>query len=434
MFKLFGIGTPKTGTVSLRDYFQSIGLRVLHNHDLAQEIIQTFRQGKEHPALSEFDIFFDAPFSEVAEQILKKSPQNQLLYHWRDCETFVNSVLIHVADHRVNHQPHAWTEVSTAELRERWKIAHNTYYEMKDKYPDRVHKLKVGDKPQWALLCQQLNISHKQLPHRHSSADRILNIYQACASLRNDSESPIVLGVRTYNDWKNRRHANNWAQSGQLKQKQREWWKQTFSMPYEDYRHSLSCIARENWARIEGLDSIVNLQTWKHQLFPEAILIPIDDDDWLHPQLLPQIRASLDHSTHAICWQADRLFCTKTQAYQSHPWGSRKVFNTNGYALLPRYRKYVTSTRMNKSIQDHMRASLDPQENRMLSGVWGVCPQTVGSISFLKKQTSLEQFQQTIKQLIHHHQQPASDQLAIYPKEHASLYQANCELYASVRI
>ena len=79
-------------------------------------------------------------------------------------------------------------------------------------------------------------------------------------------------------------------------------WNSTFNMPYHLFRNELKQIASHNLlavadARISTLEEI-----------PEsAIVVPIDDDDWLAPEIAGQLVSSMAEGIDGCHWRRDFL-------------------------------------------------------------------------------------------------------------------------------
>jgi len=79
-------------------------------------------------------------------------------------------------------------------------------------------------------------------------------------------------------------------------------WNSTFSMPYHLFRNELKKIATHNLlavadARISTLEEIPS----------SAIVVPIDDDDWLAPDIARQLTSSMDEDIDGCHWHRDFL-------------------------------------------------------------------------------------------------------------------------------
>ncbi|MFM7737650.1 MAG: hypothetical protein ACKPBU_16940 [Alphaproteobacteria bacterium] len=74
-------------------------------------------------------------------------------------------------------------------------------------------------------------------------------------------------------------------------------WNATFRMPFRVFRAEVRDVARENLARVEGVER----RAW--QDLPEgAIALPVDDDDWLSPDAARVIAAAAEQGVEAWTW------------------------------------------------------------------------------------------------------------------------------------
>lgn len=115
-----------------------------------------------------------------------------------------------------------------------------------------------------------------------------------------------------------------------------EAWNATFRMPFRVFRGEVRAIARENLARVEGIER----RSWED--VPEgAIVLPADDDDWWAPDAARVVDAAADGATEAWHWPHTvlevpidpwhRLEILRRRLRPSTP--PRWVCSTNNYAL-----------------------------------------------------------------------------------------------------
>lgn len=74
-------------------------------------------------------------------------------------------------------------------------------------------------------------------------------------------------------------------------------WNATFTVRYAAFRQRLKEIAAANLARVQGA-RVVPLD----EVPPGAWVLPIDDDDWLAPDLVERVGPSLVHGAAGCCW------------------------------------------------------------------------------------------------------------------------------------
>ena len=101
-------------------------------------------------------------------------------------------------------------------------------------------------------------------------------------------------------------------------------WDELFSISYFKFREELNLLARTNWQDIpgnmeiiEGLDQFCRLVDSGQ----DAVIIPVDDDDWFSPRL-DKVIPKITKSTAWIAWN-DGLFSTGFQ--DQHPVDSTRL-------------------------------------------------------------------------------------------------------------
>ena len=115
-----------------------------------------------------------------------------------------------------------------------------------------------------------------------------------------------------------------------------EAWNATFRMPFRVFRGEVRTIARENLARVEGIER----GSWED--VPEgAIVLPADDDDWWAPDAARVVEAAAVGATEAWHWPHTvlevpidpwhRLEILRRRLRPSTP--PRWICSTNNYAL-----------------------------------------------------------------------------------------------------
>jgi SAM-dependent methyltransferase len=167
---------------------------------------------------------------------------------------------------------------------------------------------------------------------------------------------PVVLYIRTNLDWGSLTEENflrqeeysNSARAMSADQKQAflkaiRLWNRTFSLSYFTYRQRLKEIAELSWTRIRDLDLIVRRQDLFTVLdhLDQFIVLPVDDDDWFHPDIANVLRQHWRDDVDAFHWP-DGLYRSVPfqDRFQQTMSQERLVlrhwpgdFATNGYAL-----------------------------------------------------------------------------------------------------
>ena len=130
-----------------------------------------------------------------------------------------------------------------------------------------------------------------------------------------------------------------------------ELWNATFHLPYAAFRLRLTRIARENLSRIENA-KLTRLE----ETPPGALVVPVDDDDWLSPEIGARLLAERDRALQGFHW--NRYILETPRRPRRWPWArerrwadtSRHTCASNNYAIrnLPE---------LSVAIGSHMRAS-----------------------------------------------------------------------------
>ncbi|TWT63174.1 sulfotransferase [Rubinisphaera italica] len=391
--KLFGIGTNKTGTVSMKYAFEAAGLRVLHDWAAGQIIVDDLQAGRVPAALEKYDIFVDGPYIDCADLILDAVPDAKLLYQWRPLNDFICSSLMHILDNRLNKPNGHWMSLDTDQLERHWHRTQVVAQKALSLAPDRVAEYQLGDNRSWRAAMNKLGYNQVgELPNYHRSLDRIAGIEAHYLDRKPISDTPVVLAVRSMNHWET--GINNIPKNvdtPEIRQRIEEWWPKNFEMPFTEYRARLAQIARTNWSKCPGIDSQICIQSWEVERFANAIVIPIDDDDWLVPEIVSIVRQNLSESTHAVCWQVDRVATVGNGNYASWLNGERNRFATNGYALAPRYRDLCQGREYRLAAHCHLAAARPDATVVELPQILGIAPRTFAAGSFLNKVRSQDE-------------------------------------------
>jgi len=167
---------------------------------------------------------------------------------------------------------------------------------------------------------------------------------------------PVALHVRTNIDWRTmtedrflqQEQFSNSARGMSAEQKAGflqaiRIWNRTFAMSYFAYRQRLKEIAELSWTRVRNLDLIVRRPELVAMLDASDpyIVLPVDDDDWFHPEIAEVLRRRWRPGVDAFHWP-DGLYRPvpfqdrfEQSAHQERlivrKWDAD--FATNGYAL-----------------------------------------------------------------------------------------------------
>jgi len=127
-------------------------------------------------------------------------------------------------------------------------------------------------------------------------------------------------------------------------------WNATFDMPYHVFRQRLKTIAQLNLARIEGVT-----HSALGAVPPGHVIVPVDDDDWLAPDLGVQLGRALDPNARGYLWRREVIeppSLRRGLSYVARRLGrpERDTCKTNNYA-------FVNEPGVPDLVLDHMRAS-----------------------------------------------------------------------------
>jgi hypothetical protein len=114
-------------------------------------------------------------------------------------------------------------------------------------------------------------------------------------------------------------------------------WNDTFDVPYHQFRDQVREIARLNLSRVEH----AKVSPWE-KIPDGALVAPIDDDDWLAPDLAQALEAAHDPQAIGYFWTSSflevpidfghQLFLLRRALFPSTP--PRWLCSTNSYAAV----------------------------------------------------------------------------------------------------
>ncbi len=113
-----------------------------------------------------------------------------------------------------------------------------------------------------------------------------------------------------------------------------ETWNATFTMPYHEFRHRLKTIAQLNFTQVEGA-TCSNLD----DVPAGHLIVPVDDDDWLAPDLAVRLQRAYEPGAAAYLWSRTVLESTSPVNRIRHGLGrllgraEKHVCKTNNYAI-----------------------------------------------------------------------------------------------------
>jgi len=435
--KVFGVGPNKSGTVSIKEACKQLGLRVLHDrNDRGMEIIESFKNGDLHPAIAEYDVFLDAPYYEVINEIRTLVNDCRFIHLSREYNDWIASRIAHCFYSRVM-KINDWNTINTVGWEKEYQWILNII-EKSLRETDQVVTMNVSTGDGWKQLCQLIGcrIPDTPFPFLHTASEKLLRIHSAMSQRRPVGYAPIILGQRTSVNWLSaERQLDGWSKDWPIRL---GWWDEVFKMPFRIYRHELQMIAKKNWARIIGLDSIVSLFKWKPELFHDAIIIPIDDDDWLDPKICEVIRESLgwNQEITAVSWSTERIECA--ERYAIRKCGQKDWYITNGYALTPAYRDYSGDDQFRDSLSWHFKAAKHTnQKSNHVDKTLGIAPYSWGSVSKLKQYENSQELRETALRSVKWHKEvhplTMTDTNNTYETEFRELYELNSSLLEGIK-
>jgi len=175
--KIFCIGVNKTGTSSLHEAFQILGLRSLHNVYKANALIEAAIQANQKLLLhlDEYDAFSDHPFFRYYQDLDLQYPGSKFILNTRDSKRWVESRIKH--DQRWHEKnpdkpPRVTDEQKLLRYKESVEAGIRTYF--RDR-PDDFMEFDVEAGDGWTKLCSFLQMStpDQSFPHANVAPLRL---------------------------------------------------------------------------------------------------------------------------------------------------------------------------------------------------------------------------------------------------------------------
>lgn len=129
-------------------------------------------------------------------------------------------------------------------------------------------------------------------------------------------------------------------------------WNATFDMPYHRFRHRVCEIAQLALSRVEGV-----LSSTPDAVPPGDVLVPVDDDDWLAPDLASHVGRANAPGTRGYLWSRavieppERVRVLLRTVARGLGRRDRIICKTNNYAVVsepglwPLARRHVAASR-----------------------------------------------------------------------------------------
>lgn len=192
---IFGLGMPKTGTVSLALALEILGYRVLHDFKEMEKLSTNLSNGFTYdPLFDKYNAFLDFPHPAKALSSVWAIPETKIIYTLRDDNLeWINSCLVHVLHSRVSGDNN-WIEINVRSL-----LDEKVDLDLRISLLPTERCLKLDVPSGWKPLCDFLNkpIPNVDFPHENGSIEKlekVLTIYKGKSSVRNQPVSPTSTG------------------------------------------------------------------------------------------------------------------------------------------------------------------------------------------------------------------------------------------------
>jgi hypothetical protein len=178
--KVFGIGLNKTGTTSLHQACELLGLRSFHWGDRAafEGVLDAVRTGRRllEPVDEGYDVYSDIETLAVRFDVADlQYPGSRFVLTVRDVEGWIDSRRRHVERNRRRRESGAYDGVNLRVDEEQWRRQWHTHVERVTKYFDGRDDLLVLDITAghgWERLAPFLGFAVPSVPFPHGNADR----------------------------------------------------------------------------------------------------------------------------------------------------------------------------------------------------------------------------------------------------------------------
>jgi hypothetical protein len=183
-----------------------------------------------------------------------------------------------------------------------------------------------------------------------------------------------------------------------------ERWNATFDLSYAGFRLRLAEIARRSLGRVENA-KLAPLE----DVPPGALLVPVDDDDWLSPELANRVLAEAEPLCTGYHWS--RYILETPRRPRRCPWRRvRPAADTSQFTCASNNYAVRRLPELSESISNHVAASVYFDANP------GHVKHVAGSLSVQNRNLS----SQTV--LRHRHQPLGRDALVETYERHRKLY------------
>lgn len=152
---IVNVGLAKTGTTSLHHAMKILGLKSIHEVRRGGEISRAIFAGDHHPALAEYEAFFELSPA-LYSLIRSRFPDAFILFSNRDPEERIRSLLVHVLHKRIVGRPGKIEIDTKAELQRH--LEHQENVRRAFRGDDKFLEINVASGQGWEMLCGFLNL------------------------------------------------------------------------------------------------------------------------------------------------------------------------------------------------------------------------------------------------------------------------------------
>jgi hypothetical protein len=130
-------------------------------------------------------------------------------------------------------------------------------------------------------------------------------------------------------------------------------WNEIFCIPYFEYRQHLQDVAQQNWLQIRHLDAIVRDCSLVPIGKEGVVILPVDDDDWFHPEVSGFLESQLRAKDHAVTWKYSHYVPHAPNASRRIRGVGRRIFGSNAYAVTATYLAAIPASDRKNVLRSH---------------------------------------------------------------------------------
>jgi hypothetical protein len=147
-------------------------------------------------------------------------------------------------------------------------------------------------------------------------------------------------------------------------------WSSVFRVSYVDFRKRLHSLQLENLREV-AFDSVLNQYEYKDE---NAIVVPTDDDDWFHPDIINMIKQQVEP---IVYWNFINYTEGAVKIHSPYLQNMQYIYESNNY--------FLTQPKDDMLIRDHVYASRTIKNGRYIDSFLSVHNRTLASLSLLWK-------------------------------------------------